>query len=324
MITTRLGSTNRTVSRIALGTWQLGGDWGSLEEREAERVIAQALDVGINLFDTAPSYGGGKSEQMLGHALRDRLRSDRESVVIATKGGLDVSGAKPRRDLSRAWLRAEVERSLRLLGVDYIDVYQLHWPDPGVASSETAEVLHELLAEDRVRTVGVSNFTFDELSEFDGLLSVDVLQSEYNLLCRDIEAAVLPYCAEHDIGVLAYAPLAHGLLTGNLSEQSAFEPGDWRAGHRLFVGEAFAEMLAVVAALKGVAEELECSLSQLALAWTLANPAVHVALVGSKTGKHIVASAQAASIVLPGDVIDRVDRIVSTAAVFGGLTPENF
>ncbi|MEA2424169.1 MAG: hypothetical protein QOH13_579, partial [Thermoleophilaceae bacterium] len=239
MNSVRLGMTQLQVSPICFGTWQLGGDWGGFDEREATAAIRHALELGVNMFDTAQAYGFGASERLLGRALAPELRSRRDEIVIATKGGLRRNGGdQVVRDASPAWLRAGVEQSLRALGVDHIDLYQLHWPDPAESVAETAGALQELVEEGKIRHVGVSNFDPAQMAAFARSRPVETLQPPYHLFRRDIEAEILPYCAEHDIGVLVYGPLAHGLLTGAVDEETTFEASDWRAASRLFRGDA--------------------------------------------------------------------------------------
>jgi hypothetical protein len=199
------------VSRIAFGTWQLGGDWGATDEPGAIRAIQHAYERGINFFDSAQGYGFGASEQLLAKAIHGYAR---ESVVIATKGGLrPLGGARVERDASATWIRQGVEDSLRALDTDYIDLLQVHWPDARTAFAETATALGELVAAGKVRHIGVSNFNPEQMSEFSKTQPVETLQPPYSIFHRDIEATILPYAKEHDIGVLVYGPLAHGLLS---------------------------------------------------------------------------------------------------------------
>jgi aryl-alcohol dehydrogenase-like predicted oxidoreductase len=320
----RLGMTDLEVSPICFGTWQLGGDWGDVDEREATAAIRHALDVGINMFDTAQAYGFGASERLLGRALAPELRTRRDAVVIATKGGLRPDGSVGIvRDASPAWLREGVEQSLRALGVDHIDLYQLHWPDPAVPLSDTAEALQELVDEGKIRHVGVSNFDVPELATFAQTRPVETLQPPYHLFRRDIEAEVLPYCAEHDVGVLVYGPLAHGLLTGAIDEHTSFGSGDWRAGSPLFQGETLRRNLAVVRHLEELARSLGTTVSALAIAWTLANPAVQVAIVGARSAAHIEGSVRAADVRLGAPELAAIDAIMTSAFTVGGPTPES-
>ena len=202
MDTVRLGMTELEVTRIAFGTWQIGGDWGSFDQRQAVAAIRHARDLGINLFDTAQAYGFGASERLLGEALRDDLDNRRDEVVIATKGGLRDDDERPR-DSSREWLRSGAEQSLRELGVDYIDVYQVHWPDPQTPFAETAAALQELVDEGKIRHVGVSNYDAVQIAEFARTRPAETVQPLYNVFQREIDADLLPYAREHNIGVLS-------------------------------------------------------------------------------------------------------------------------
>ena len=189
--TVRLGMTDLEVSPIAFGTWQLGGDWGKFDEGEAVAAIRQARDLGVNLFDTAQGYGFGASERVLGKALRDELDNHREEVVIATKGGLRMTGGEGPalvRDSSPQWLRKGVDSSLEGLGVDHIDIYQVHWPDPKVPFAETSGALQELVDAGKIRHVGVSNYDAAQMAAFAETRPVETLQPPYDLFRRGIEA----------------------------------------------------------------------------------------------------------------------------------------
>ena len=192
----------------------------------------------------------------------------REKLVIATKGGLRPAGDGIVRDASPAWIREGVESSLRALATDYIDLYQVHWPDPATPFEETADALAKLIADGKVRHVGVSNFDVAQIEAFSATLPVETLQPPYHLFRRDIEAEVLPYTAAHDIGVLVYGPLAHGLLGGRLGPDTEFAAGDWRAKSPEFHGDSFERNLRAVDRLRRLAtEELGITLAQLAMAW---------------------------------------------------------
>jgi aryl-alcohol dehydrogenase-like predicted oxidoreductase len=320
---TTLGMTTLEVSRLAFGTWQLGGQWGQFEENEAVAAIQRARNLGITLFDTAQAYGFGLSEQMLGRALRDDLDHRRDDVVIATKGGLRPQGDGAVRDSSPQWLREGVESSLRALDVDHIDLYQVHWPDPKVPFAETAGALQAMVDEGKIRHVGVSNYDVEQMAEFARTRPVETLQPPYHLFRRDIEAGVLPYTREHGIGVLAYSPLAHGLLSGAYDEDTTFAADDWRNTSPLFQGEAFRRNLATVRDLDRFAEERECTVGQLAVAWTLANPAVHVAIVGSRHTGHIEEAIGALDIQLDADDLAEIDDIMAGAVTAAGPSPES-
>jgi aryl-alcohol dehydrogenase-like predicted oxidoreductase len=319
----RLGMTDLSVSPIALGTWELGGEWGTFSEQRVSKTIRRARELGINLFDTAQGYGFGASERLLGRALRTELDTHRETVVIATKGGLRMTGNGLVRDASREWLRHGVDDSLHALGVEYIDLYQVHWPDPNVSFAETADALAELAQEGKIRHVGVSNFSATQMAEFATTRPVETNQVPYSLFRRDIEADVLPYARQHDIGILAYGPLSHGLLTGALHEHTVFEPGDWRNGNPSFAGDTYHRNLEIVGELQRfAAQELGSSVAQLALAWTLANPAVHVAIVGARNSRHIEEAVATTGLRLGQHELDRIDHIMAGAMAFTGPAPE--
>jgi aryl-alcohol dehydrogenase-like predicted oxidoreductase len=319
---TRFGQTDLEVSRICFGTWQVGGDWGAPEERELEAAMRCALELGINFFDTAQAYGFGASEQLLGKALEPEIKSDRDEVVLATKGGLRMEGDRLLRDSSPEWLRQGVEDSLRFLGTDYIDLYQVHWPDFDTPLEETAEALDELVEEGKIRYVGVSNFGVEEMAEFEKRRKIDGLQPPYHLFRRDVEEEILPYAAEHGIGVLVYGPLAHGLLSGRMTPDQELTEDDWRAQSDIFRGENFQRNLEAVEELKKFAEERGSTITQLAIAWTLANPNVDVAIVGARRPDHIEGAAPAAELDLSDDDLREIDDIMRSAVPVGGPTPE--
>jgi len=272
-----LGNTDLQVSRIAFGTWSFGGEWGRFDAEEAKATIHRALELGISLFDTAQGYGFGPSERLLGEALWERVR--RDEVIVATKGGLRKEGDRLLRDASRAWLRAGVESSLKSLGTDYIDLYQVHWPDNHTPAEETAGALEELIREGKIRHAGVSNYDVKEMDELSQYGPLETLQPPYHMFRREVEDEILPYAAEHNIGVLVYGPLAHGLLTGTMTPGTRFSPDDWRSKSPDFSGDTFGRNLEVVERLKGVSQARGITLPQLAVAWTLARPGVHVSIV---------------------------------------------
>ena len=316
----RLGRSGLAVSRLAFGTWQLGGDWGATDEGPAIAAIRRAADLGVTLFDTAQGYGFGASERLLAKAL-DGL--PRDEVVLASKGGLRPAGKGVARDASPAWIRKGVDDSLEALGTDHIDLYQLHWPDPATPVEETAGALAELVSLGKIRHVGVSNFDVPQMQAFGETLAIETLQPPYHLFRRGIEEAILPFTTAHDIGVLVYGPLAHGLLGGRLTADVAFPPGDWRASSDVFRGEPFRRNLAAVAKLEELAtRELGTSVSQLAVAWTLANPAVDVAIVGTRDPAHVDAAVAAAGIQLDADVRRQIDEIMRDALPVAGPRPE--
>ena len=315
----KLGASDLEVSRICLGTWQFGGEWGGIDHGEAIATVARALELGIDFFDTAQANGFGASEQLLAQALEG---TPREQVVLATKGGLRREGGELLRDSSPGWLREGLEASLRNLGTDYVDIYQVHWPDPQTPLAETAAALEQFVREGKVRYAGASNFEVGQIAEWERTRPLDTLQPPYHMLRREIEGETLPYCREHDIGVLIYGPLAHGLLSGHFTRDSQLAEDDWRAGSDLFSGENFERNLEIVEYLGALAEDLGITVAQLAIAWTLAHRGVHVAIVGARRPAHIEGAAPAAEVKLDREALARVEEILEGAAMVGGPTPE--
>jgi aryl-alcohol dehydrogenase-like predicted oxidoreductase len=317
-----LGKSGLNVAPIAFGAWELGGEWGTVQTDAAVAAIRRARSLGVNLFDTAQGYGFGASERLLGTALRDDLDHARSDVVIATKGGLRSTPDGLVRDSSPAWLRKGVDESLDALGVDYLDLYQIHWPDPAVPFAETADALQKLVDEEKVRHVGVSNFDVDQIAEFGLSRPVETLQLPYHLFRQDAARELLPFCQQRGIGVLAYGPLAHGLLSGGLREDTAFAPGDWRSVSPIFHGKPFERNLGAVYALKSIANDLGVTVSQLAIAWVLGNPAVDVAIVGTRNADHVTDAVAAAELVLSASDRSTIEAIMDIAVPVGGPTPE--
>ncbi len=320
---TRLGQTDLEVSRVCFGTWQTGGDWGAVEADEAKAAARRALDLGINFFDTAQAYGFGDSERLLGQALELGTSSRRGEVVVATKGGLRMDGDELVRDSSRDWLRKGIDASLKTLGTDYVDLYQVHWPDPDTSFEETGEALQELVSEGKTRYVGVSNFDADELAALERTRKVDALQPPYHLFRRDIEHETLPYCREHGIGVLVYGPLGHGLLTGKLDTETEFAEGDWRAESDDFQGDQFEGNVQIVGELSRFAEERGLTVAQLAVAWTLSSPGVDVAIVGARRPDQIEGTAPAGDIEITLEDRGEIDEVMEGATPVGGPSPES-
>jgi aryl-alcohol dehydrogenase-like predicted oxidoreductase len=319
----RLGQTELKASRICFGTWQAGGDWGEIDIEREKDAIRGARELGINFFDTAQGYGWGRSERLLGEALAPELRSRRDEVVIATKGGLRTEGGELRRDSSPESLRHGIEQSLRELGTDHVDLYQVHWPDPSTPVEETAQALEELVREGKARYIGVSNFNAHQMADFQRHRKIDAAQPPYHIFRRDIEDEVLPYCREHGIGVLVYSPLAHGLLTGKFDEHIQFGEDDWRRNSPVFTGEEFRGNLSIVRELARFAEEHGWTVAQLAVAWTLSTPGVDAAIVGARDREQIEGTAPAGDIDLSAQDRDEADEIIEGAVPVGGPSPES-
>ncbi len=322
---TQFGHTSLHVSKISYGTWQFGGDWGHIESAQwdaGKATVQKALELGINFFDTAQAYGFGLAERMLGEALQPYLKGLREDIVLATKGGLRMEGDQLLRDASADWIRQGVEQSLRNLGVDYIDLYQIHWPDPNTPFEETASTLDQLVHEGKIRYVGVSNYNVEQMRAFEQTRKLDALQPPYSLFRRDIEQDILPYTREHGIGVLVYGPLAHGLLAGTFTPQTTFASDDWRNKSEIFQGGIFQRNLAVVEQLKHLAERDGMTVAQLAIAWVLAQPAIDVAIVGARNPEQLEQTAPAGEIHLTQATLREIERIMREAVSVGGPSPE--
>jgi aryl-alcohol dehydrogenase-like predicted oxidoreductase len=276
------GATLRS-SRIALGTWAIGGwMWGGSDEKESIRTIHAALDQGINLIDTAPIYGQGRSEEIVGEALRQR--GGRQAVTLATKVGIDWTTGRIERNSARPRIFREFEDSLRRLQTDYIDIYQVHWPDPLVPVEETAETLLELYEQGKIRAIGVSNYSSQEMDRFKTIAPVHTVQPPYNLFEREIERDVLPYALGHGITTLTYGALCRGLLSGAMNAGRQFSKDDLRrTSDPKFQQPHFAEYLHAASKLDAYAREhFGKRVIHLAVRWLLDQPGVGVALWGAR------------------------------------------
>jgi len=245
--------TSLKVSSVAIGTWAIGGwMWGGTDEIESVATIRSAFEHGINIVDTAPVYGFGRFREIVGKAIAEgRLRSD---VLIATKAGLEWNAGKVSRNASRARIIQEVEDSLRRLRTDYIDIYQVHWPDPLVTIEETAEAMLTLFNQGKIRAIGVSNFSVLQMERFRRVAPLHVLQPPYNLFERGIEADLLPYCRENRIATLGYGALCRGLLSGRMNAGTVFDGDDLRRTDPKFIEPRFAQYLAAVDKLDRLAQ----------------------------------------------------------------------
>src|ERR1700682_2786997 len=246
--------TSLKVSRVAIGTWAIGGwMWGGTDEARSVSTIRAALEHGINIIDTAPAYGFGRSEEIVGKAIAEAgLRS---RVVIATKVGLEWEDGRVSRDASRARILREVEDSLRRLRTDYIDIYQVHWPDPLVTIEETADAMHTLFKQGKIRAIGVSNFSVGQMERFRRVAPLHVLQPPYNLFERGIETDLLPYCHKNKIAMLGYGALCRGLLSGRMRPDTIFDGDDLRRTDPKFLEPRFAQYLAAVERLDRLAQQ---------------------------------------------------------------------
>lgn len=278
--TARIPGTDLAPSRIGLGTWAIGGwMWGGSDDDESIRTIQAAVDRGITLIDTAPAYGFGRAEEIVGRALAGGRR---DKVVIATKVALAWKDGKVQRDASRRRIMQEIDDSLRRLRTDVIDLYQVHWPDPLVPIEETAAALKELLQAGKIRAIGVSNFSPGQMDRFRAVAPLATAQPPYNLFERAIEDDVLPYCRKNGIVTLAYGALCRGLLTGKMSESSTFTGDDIRLHDPKFQQPRFGQYLKAVAAFDAIAKRHGKRVVHLAVRWILDKQPGGIALWGAR------------------------------------------
>jgi len=269
------------VSRVALGTWAMGGwMWGGTDERDSIATIRAALDQGINLIDTAPVYGFGVSEEIVGKAVA--AKGLRSQAVIATKVGLEWRDGKVYRNATHDRIMQEIDQSLRRLRTDYIDIYQVHWPDPLVPVEETAEAMRMLYDQGKIRAIGASNFSVAQMERFRQVAPLHVLQPPYNLFERTIESDVLPYCRANNIAILGYGALCRGLLSGRMRAETAFEGDDLRRIDPKFQPPRFAQYLEAVRQLDQFAQDRFLRrVIHLAVRWML-DQGISVALWGAR------------------------------------------
>lgn len=296
----RLGSSPVEVSEIGLGTWGMSGAfWGAADDAESIRVIHRALELGVTLIDTAEAYGAGHSEEVLGQALADR----RDKAVIATKVAPN--------HLDPADLLAAFEGSLKRLQTDYIDVYFIHWPHPDYPIGDTMAALEKLRGQGKIRAVGVSNFGIAEMEKAGEYGTIDVLQPPYNMLWRQIEADILPYCREHDIGVIPYSGLAQGLLTGTLKRDTVFPEGDERRTTVLFQPGIYEKALDAVDGLREIAAKYGKTVPQLAVQWLTSRPGVSSPLLGARTVREIEENAGSVGWTISSDDVTAIDALTA-------------
>ncbi len=278
---TSIPNINTKISRIGLGTWAIGGwMWGGTDETEAIATIHRALDLGINLIDTAPAYGFGVSEEIVGKAVK--LYGKRDRIIIATKVGLSRKNQQVYRDARKETLIKEIEASLKRLQVEFIDLYQQHWPDPLTPISETAEALHQLLKEGKIRAIGVSNFSIEQMDQFQKYSPLHSLQSPFNLYERKIEKNELASCMQKGIVILGYGSLCRGLLTGKMDKNRQFKGDDLRKVDPKFQEPHFSAYLRSAKRLEEWAQEKHRKpLLALAVRWVL-DKGIHIALWGAR------------------------------------------
>lgn len=304
---TRIGKTDLYVNPIGLGTNAVGGHniYPNLNEETGKDVVRTALDNGINFLDTAFIYGPERSEELIGEVLKERGR--REDVVIATKGAHKFVDGKIVLDNSPAFLRESVEGSLKRLQTDYIDLFYIHFPDESTPKDEAVGALKELKDAGKIKTIGVSNFSIEQLKEANKDGYVDVLQSEYNLFRRDAEKDLLPYTTENNISFIPYFPLAAGLLGGKYDKDTKFEDG--RAKNPLFQGEAFVRNLEKVEQVREIANAKNAEVAHVVLAWYLTRDSIDVLIPGAKQPEQVRKNLKTLDVKLTNEEIEKIDRI---------------
>jgi len=302
--------TQLKVSRVALGTWAMGGwMWGGTDQRESVATIHAALDQGINLIDTAPVYGFGVSEEIVGAA----LEGIRSRAVIATKTGVEWRDGRVYRNATRARIMQEVDDSLRRLRTDYIDIYQVHWPDPLVPVEETAEAMRSLHEQGKIRAIGVSNFSVAQMARFRQVGPLHVLQPPYNLFERAIEADILPYCLANEVATLGYGALCRGLLSGRIRPDTTFDGDDLRRVDPKFQPPRLAQYLEAVRQLDELAKKrFHRRVIHLAVRWML-DQGISVALWGGRHPEQVEAALDVAGWSLDDAERRLIERIVNTA-----------
>jgi len=314
-----LGATGLKISAIGFGCFPMGGGWGEKDDKRSIDAIRKSFDLGVTLYDTANAYGMGHSETLLAKA----LGKQRKDAVIATKVGLHWDDrACLYRSSSRYHIMLEVESSLKRLKTDYIDIYQIHWPDLNTPFETTMKAMEDLVKSGKVRYIGVSNFNVAQMKECINHGRIHSLQPPYNMLMRDIEKSIIPFCKKNGIGVLSYGTLGYGLLTGKYNTKSKFPDNDWRSGNMiedaemwqphvdLFIGKRYRDNIRSVNQLKMLAKRQGIPMSNLAIAWALSRPGISCALVGAKNAEQAEENAKAADVVLSRDDLREINSIL--------------
>lgn len=303
----QIGKTGLFVSPVGLGTNAVGGHnlFPNLSDETGKDIVRTALNNGIDFLDTAYIYGQGRSEELIGEVLKEN--GNRHDIVLATKGAHKLVDGQIVTDNSPSFLRETVENSLRRLQTDYIDLFYIHFPDEDTPKEEAVGTLHRLKEEGKIRAIGVSNFTLEQLKEGNQDGYIEVLQSGYNLLKRDAEHDLLPYTLEHNISFIPYFPLASGLLTGKFDKNSTFEDG--RSKNPLFQGETFIQNLEKIEHLRELANDKKVEVSNVVLAWYLAQGAIDVIIPGAKKPEQVLANIKTLDVQLTPDEVASIDRI---------------
>ncbi len=314
MLTRPIGASGIEASVIGLGTWAIGGwMWGGTDEAQSIDAIQCSVDEGVTLIDTAPAYGQGRAEEIVGKALRGR----REKVILATKCGLvwhtqkgthffDVDGQPVHRYLGKDGIIHEVEQSLKRLGTDYIDHYITHWQDPTTPIAETMEALEILKTQGKIRSIGASNTSIEDINAYVAAGQLDAIQEEYSMVKRDIEQTLLPVAIAHKVSALSYSSLALGLLSGKMTPDRTFDGDDQRKDNPRFSSENRKKVQALMDEILPVAESHNATLAQTIIAWTLQQPGITFSLCGARNADQARENAQAGRLRLTPDDIAKI------------------
>ena len=316
MKTRKLGYSDLHLTSIGLGTWAMGGGdwkfgWGDQDDDASIASVHQALDAGVNWIDTAAIYGHGHAERVVGMAIQDR----RDDVLIATKCGRVWEGKSREigKSLRRESVHREVDVSLQRLGIDCIDLYQIHWPEPDEEIEEGWGAVAELVEAGKIRYAGVSNFNMEQLKRIQPIHPVTSLQPPYSMLRREVEEEILPYCRENQIGIVAYSPMQAGLLTGRFSKERVqnLPANDWRKANPFFTSPQLEANLSIIERLRSVAAQMEITLPQLALAWVLRRSEMTAAIAGARRPEQILETVKAGEIVIHDELLLKIEHILS-------------
>ena len=305
----KLGRSEMAITRIGLGAWAIGGSWewgwGAQDDQESIRTIHSALERGINWIDTAPVYGLGHSEEIIGQALSE---SQYEPYVFTKCGLIWNDQGHVSNCLKATSVRKEVEDSLRRLRVDVLDLCQIHWPKPDADIEEAWTALAELQAEEKVRYIGVSNFSVSQMQRAEAISPITSNQPPYSLLARDVEKEVLPHCRERQIGIINYSPMASGLLSGKMTRERLdnMAEDDWRRKSKMFKEPELTKNLKLAKLLGQIADRHACSVAEVAIAWTLRHEAISAAIVGLRKVEQIDGVINAADVDLSDDDIKQI------------------
>jgi aryl-alcohol dehydrogenase-like predicted oxidoreductase len=310
--TRKLGASDLQITTVGLGAWAIGGDWafgwGHQDDQDSIATIRHAIESGINWIDTAAAYGLGHSEEVVAQALAGIPENDRPYVF--TKCGLVPDGnGSVVENISPQSIRREIEASLRRLKMERVDLYQIHWPTDNIEDIDGAwETMTALQREGKIRYAGVSNFNVAEMKRAQAIGPVASLQPPYSLINRDVENEILPYCRQQDIGVIVYSPMGSGLLSGTMTREriSSLPKTDWRTRNQQFQEPKLSENLRTVEVLREIGKQYGRSPGEVAIAWTLANPAVTAAIVGARTPKQVDGWIGAASLTLSPEDLTRL------------------